>query len=245
MHEAMRVFKTWVNSWHTSDRYHESVRLPCLFGCAGSVDKLAHYVMCPYLFDLIKRFYPLASPCPVERLGLVNPSRDTFLCMACTFGGYHAVRRFVATELASVQPDSELNYLHPNFPCTFALDNDSRSLAVGVRIAFCGAFWADAIDCKLKCIHYKAHEDIEQLLSSFEHITDTFEGNSIDGITVRSDPPVGASSACNFVRASDANAHNPLLQQSVQITPATPVRVQEIPPSRVDGGAEVFSASVG
>ena len=181
----------------------------------------------------------------MERLGLVNPSRDTFLCMACTFGGYHAVRRFVATELASVQPDSELNYLHPNFPCTFALDNDSRSLAVGVRIAFCGAFWADAIDCKLKCIHYKAHEDIEQLLSSFEHITDTFEGNSIDGITVRSDPPVGASSACNFVRASDANAHNPLLQQSVQITPATPVRVQEIPPSRVDGGAEVFAASVG
>ncbi len=184
MHEAIRVFKTWVNSWHSSNRYHESIRLPCIFGCAGAVDRLAHYIMCPHLFALIKRFFPPASPCPVERLGLVNPSRESFLVAACTFGGYHAARRFISAELASLQPNSELDFLHPNFPCTFALSNDGHSLAVGVRTAFCETFWADAVDCKFKCIHYKAPEDIDQLLT--EPIMDTLDVNSGFGDTVHS-----------------------------------------------------------
>ncbi len=41
-HDAMRVIKSWVNSWATSDRYHEPVILPCLFGCVGAVDILDH-----------------------------------------------------------------------------------------------------------------------------------------------------------------------------------------------------------
>ena len=31
-HDAMKIVKTWVNSWATSRRYHEPVILPCLFG---------------------------------------------------------------------------------------------------------------------------------------------------------------------------------------------------------------------
>ena len=36
VHEAFQVIRTWGNSWSTSDRYHERVRLPCLFGCVGA-----------------------------------------------------------------------------------------------------------------------------------------------------------------------------------------------------------------
>ena len=31
-HDAMRVLKTWVNSWSTSRRFHECIRYPCVFG---------------------------------------------------------------------------------------------------------------------------------------------------------------------------------------------------------------------
>ncbi len=45
--DAMRVLKTWIHSWAASDRFHENPRLPCLFGCEGQLDKLAHYLLCP------------------------------------------------------------------------------------------------------------------------------------------------------------------------------------------------------
>ena len=38
-HDAMRVIKTWVNSWATSYRLHEPVLLPCLFGCVNASDQ--------------------------------------------------------------------------------------------------------------------------------------------------------------------------------------------------------------
>ncbi len=51
-HDATRVFKTWVHSWATSYRMHEHVLLPCLSGCPGQPDRLAHYLMCPMLYAL-------------------------------------------------------------------------------------------------------------------------------------------------------------------------------------------------
>ncbi len=277
-HDAIRVLKTWVNSWHTSDRYHESTRLPCVFGCTGALDKLSHYVMCPFLFGLIKQFSPLASPCPVERLGLINTTRENLLCMACTFGGYHAVRRFVASELTRLRVDSDVDLLHPNFACTFTISSDSHSIAVGVRAAFCDAFWADAVDCRFKCAHYHAPENSGQLLALSGQITDTFDATTVahepapflgpetdvsdtsasgtadplhagssvasssvqmgyrrrtsrGGITEQGVPSVAAGSASCFVRASDANAHNPFVQPFVQQTLVTPSGVQEIPPT--------------
>ncbi len=71
-HDVMRVVKTWVNSWATSDRYHEAVRLPCLFGCR-KLDKLPHYVFCPILFFLVSKILPVPAQ-PLERIGLVNPT---------------------------------------------------------------------------------------------------------------------------------------------------------------------------
>ncbi len=265
MHDGMRVLKTWVNSWHTSDRYHESVRLPCIWGCADALDKLSHYVMCPYLFGLIKHFFPPASHCPVERLGLVEPTREKMLCVACTFGGYHAARRFISSELASIESNSDAMALHPNFACTLTALSDSHSLAVGVRAAFCEAFWADAVDSKLKCVHYTAPESCEQLKQLYGLITDTDEDANGVGSTELSVPLVASvvvaatdevhepsarlsvqstNALCGFFRAREANAHNPFLHPDVQSMPVTPVDVREIPPTGVVGGAGVFTAPV-
>ena len=48
-HSLMFV-KTIVNSWSTSYRYHETVRLPCIFGCEGCRDDLEHYLFCDTLW---------------------------------------------------------------------------------------------------------------------------------------------------------------------------------------------------
>ena len=91
-HDAHRVLKTWVNSWATSTRFHSSVKLPCLFGCEGQEDRLNHYVMCPNLFFLLGQLIPSPSA-PLERIGLVHPTKDRLLAAACTFSAYHAVKR--------------------------------------------------------------------------------------------------------------------------------------------------------
>ena len=76
------------------------------------------------------------------------------------------------------------------------------------------------------------------------HNSDTFEGNSGDGNTEHSVPLVVAGSASVFVRARDANAHNPFVQTNVQSMPVMPSGIQEIPPTGVVGGAGVFAAPV-
>ena len=144
-------------------------------------------------------------------------------------------------------------------------------MAVGVRTAFCEAFWADAVDSKFKCVHYTAPESCEQLKQLYGLITDTSDAASGVGNTELSVPPVAsvvvaasdevratlshepsaclslqsANSLCGFVRACDANAHNPLLQPAVQTTPVTPSGVREIPPTWGVGGAGAFTAPVG
>ena len=67
---ATQVLKTWINSWATSHRFHERIRLPCLLGC-GSDDSLHHYLRCQRLWDLIAEV--LHEPPPfanvADRLG--------------------------------------------------------------------------------------------------------------------------------------------------------------------------------
>ena len=68
-HTSMCVVKTLVNSWTTSARMHEDLVLPCIFGCGSSphpdalmvissgptkpADTLAHYMVCPILWDIL------------------------------------------------------------------------------------------------------------------------------------------------------------------------------------------------
>ena len=40
--------------WTTSTRMHESVSLPCIFGCVDCRDEFRHYIICPILWQLAK-----------------------------------------------------------------------------------------------------------------------------------------------------------------------------------------------
>ncbi len=82
-HDAMRVIKTWVNSWSTSDRFHEAIRLPCLFGCPH-LDRQQHYVFCPILFYLTAQIIPTSNQ-PLERIGIANPTIGSLKAVACVF----------------------------------------------------------------------------------------------------------------------------------------------------------------
>ena len=86
------VLKTWGNSWATSYRFHEPVLLPCLFGCYHGIDKLAHYVVCPWLFKFVSLLRPGTSSNPLERIAMHNPTLDSVKVVACTFSGYHAIK---------------------------------------------------------------------------------------------------------------------------------------------------------
>jgi len=86
------ILKTWVNSWATSDRYHEEIRHKCFFGCPLAKDALPHYLSCPALWAKLE-LLPLApSPLPSsppERLGILNPSLKNLCVISCCFHAYH------------------------------------------------------------------------------------------------------------------------------------------------------------
>ena len=130
-HDAMRVIKTWCNSWATSHRMHEATRLPCLFGCHDGIDSMIHYVSCPFWLFLLVRLLPSPpSPFPLTRLALVDPSVESLLSVASSFAGYHAVKR-LATKSCWTQD---------------ALTDEYRSIS---HATFCDAFCAEASDSGL------------------------------------------------------------------------------------------------
>ena len=90
---VLRVVKSWCNGWATSYRYHDDKLLPCLFGCRCQGDDMKHYHQCPHLFAIVKFMHPDTSADPLVRWGLVSPSSKHHKLVACTFTGYHAVRR--------------------------------------------------------------------------------------------------------------------------------------------------------
>ena len=130
-YDSMRVLKTWVNSWFTSTRMHEATKLPYLFGCQDGVDNLSHYVMCPHLFTILTKLRD-APACPAMRLGLRAPTRDNLLAVACTFSGYHAVKRSPFVQSLSPTP----------------LNSEQRVAALRL---FADAFFVSALEVGLSC----------------------------------------------------------------------------------------------
>ena len=133
-HDALRVIKTWCNSWATSARMHEHTLLPCLFGCQDAQDEMAHYVQRPFWLYLLTKLIhqPQPSPEPLTRLGLVEPSIPCLLAVSCSFAGYHAVKRLALEKAFTGSP----------------LEQDV--------VAFChrtffDAFCAAARDCSFHC----------------------------------------------------------------------------------------------
>ena len=158
-HDAMRCLKTWVNSWATSHRFHEAVRLSCLFGCDGAKDSMNHYVMCPILFALQVQLRSDTPACPLKRIGLIAPSRESILCIACTFAGYHAVKR----NSKFLQISSTTLTLDQRFAC---------------HKLFAEAFWAEAIDNGFRCRHFVPSVETSTALS-WQHEASADLGSSV------------------------------------------------------------------
>ena len=86
--------KTVINSWYTSHRMPEVLKLPCIFGCVDCEDNLKHYLGCEPLWTLA------ASACglppsflslpPLERLCIVNKSVTGLKLLSVVFRGHHA-----------------------------------------------------------------------------------------------------------------------------------------------------------
>jgi hypothetical protein len=89
-------FKTIINSWATSHRYHEHVLLPCIFGCVGEKDDLQHYLRCDPMWtcavtasSLPHDFLALS---PMQRLCIVSHDVNGLRLLGVVYRGYHALR---------------------------------------------------------------------------------------------------------------------------------------------------------
>ena len=92
---SMCWFKAIGGGWTTSVRMHESVSLPCVFGCLDCFDEYKHYLTCPILWQLAKEALNLMETnlqighrlCLTE----VNINRIRLLGYCHTL--YHHIRR--------------------------------------------------------------------------------------------------------------------------------------------------------
>ena len=48
------MFSSVCVGWTTSSRMHETVILPCIFGCIDCKDEFRHYMICPIIWQLAK-----------------------------------------------------------------------------------------------------------------------------------------------------------------------------------------------
>jgi len=92
---SMCWFKAIGGGWTTSVRMHESISLPCVFGCLDCFDEYKHYLTCPILWQLAKEALNLMETsfdighrlCLTE----VNINRVRLLGYCHTL--YHHIRR--------------------------------------------------------------------------------------------------------------------------------------------------------
>ena len=105
--------------------------------------------MCPRLYYLI-RLMIISPSCPLERLGLVNTSKDTLLAVACAFSAYHAVKR-------------------AEFICNLPeLEQLQDAQILSVYSLFADTFWVEANEVGLRCLRLNS-DSISLPNSSLRH----------------------------------------------------------------------------
>ena len=114
-HSLMFV-KTIVNSWSTSHRYHETVRLPCIFGCEGCQDCLEHYLSCDILWTaacsalgLNSEWLNLNFP---QRIGYPCPNNIHIYLNAVMFKTYHCLRCDFSNMISLSVADNDFSDIH-------------------------------------------------------------------------------------------------------------------------------------
>ena len=94
--QTTSIFKTLINSWATTYRYHESIKFPCIFGCTNSEDSLQHYLCCSPMWTLAASCASLPtvflSLSPSERLCLFNVNAQGLRLLGVVYRGYHALK---------------------------------------------------------------------------------------------------------------------------------------------------------
>ncbi len=140
MYDSIRIMKTWTNAWCTSDRFHETVRLPCLFGCNRATDKQAHYIMCPFLYAIQKFLWAPTAEIhddPLPCLALRDTCLDSLKLVACTFSGYHHLKFTYARRFhdgGNLDPKSAIPHTeHSSFLRSFAEVFRAEAIELGCR----------------------------------------------------------------------------------------------------------------
>ena len=89
-HVSTCLLKTCVGGWTTSFRRHEVDKLPCIFGCRGEQDTLAHYLLCTPLWQIAGSALGVGVQITIsERLCMLAPSGDRVELLALCFQVYH------------------------------------------------------------------------------------------------------------------------------------------------------------
>ena len=91
----MISINTISNSWIASERLHEPVRLPCVFGCQGCKDHLIHYLQCEPFWTLIisalNMHQSWLSCPPASKLCIANINSQNLYLIGIAFKTYHAI----------------------------------------------------------------------------------------------------------------------------------------------------------
>ena len=91
-HCIVCVFKTYVNAWTTSRRFHEPLITTCILGCTAE-DNLAHYLERPRLWKAIKAATKEPTGATItERLGIAGATKQRLQDLAIAFTIYHTVK---------------------------------------------------------------------------------------------------------------------------------------------------------
>ena len=92
----LTVLKTWANSWCTMSRYHEDILWPCIFGCCGARDELAHYLCCVRFWsgicDACHLQQSLIHVDPLIKISLSQASSFWAKLIAVASRTYHAIK---------------------------------------------------------------------------------------------------------------------------------------------------------
>jgi len=109
---ATYILKTWAGAWCTSARFHEEVRLPCLYGCRGEPDALQHYLVCPRLWRTVAvATHQRVPDDPLERLCVRNCSRSNLRLLSVASRSYHTLKLSHRDEAMAYIAEGEIRSL--------------------------------------------------------------------------------------------------------------------------------------
>ena len=148
---------------------HEEVQHCCLLGCTDGRDSLRHYMQCPHMFAIISFLLPGTSADPLRRLGLIEPSINSFKSVACMFAAYHALHNQIKS--GRILPPSS--------------SDTSTNHADGARLrrtwsVFAECFCAEAGDSRLVCRSFSLPQFIDFLVN---HRSQNYEFSAIVDVT--------------------------------------------------------------